>query len=68
MNKLESPRSIIMAALIAAAITALVVVVVQVSIRLITGKTLGGVAITVGVPVTFMFIWRARILRRRKSR
>ena len=67
MNKRESPRSIIMAAVIAVAITALVVAVVQVAARLITGKMLGGVAVAVGVPVAFMTIWSTRMFRRRKS-
>jgi hypothetical protein len=68
MNKPESARSIIIAAVIAVAMTALVVAVVQVAARLITGKMLGGVAIAVGVPVAFMIVWSRRMFGRRKSR
>jgi hypothetical protein len=67
MNETETPRSIIKTTLIAVALTTVAVVVIQVAVRLITGKALGGVAVSVGVPVAFVLLWTLGIFRRRKS-
>jgi hypothetical protein len=62
----ETLRSV-KAVLIAVAFTALIVVIIQVAARLITGRTIGGVAVAVGVPVAFTVLWSTGLLRRRKS-
>jgi hypothetical protein len=67
MNKTETPRSIVKTMLILVALTSVAVVVIQVAARLITGKTLGGVSVAVGVPVAFVLLWTLGILRGRKS-
>jgi hypothetical protein len=67
MNKTETPRSLVKTMLIMVALTSVAVVVIQVAARLITGKTLGGVSVAVGVPVAFVLLWTLGVLRGRKS-
>jgi hypothetical protein len=62
MNRKETLGAL-KAALIAVAITAFVVVVIQVAARVITGKTMGGVAVVAGVPVAFAVLWGTGLLR-----
>lgn len=67
MNKPETPRSVFKLTLIVAATTAIVVVIVQVAARLITGKTLGGLAVAIGVPVALGVVWTVWFLRRKSG-
>lgn len=67
MKRTETARSVIKSTLLITAVTALVVVVVQVAARLITGKTIGGVGVAVGVPVALTILWSTGVLRGRKS-
>ena len=67
MKKTETARSVIKSTLLITAVAALAVVVVQVAARLITGKTIGGVGVAVGVPVALTILWGTGALRRRKS-
>ena len=67
MSQRESPGAIVKWASIAVLVTAAAVVGIQLGARLIMGKSIGGMAVAMGVPLSFLAVRTIRSLRRRRS-